>query len=126
MGSCIPADQHALGHYDMEVLCAGVQIESDALESSLHRWGDILYARGGQGTGEAKRQNEHFRYLRISLSTLGHPRRITGLYQILVLSLYDILLCSAGSRHDPKRRLWTSASEASGTDTSVKNATKQK
>ena len=100
--------------------------ESDALESSLHRWGDILYARGGQGTGEAKRQNEHFRYLRISLSTLGHPRRITGLYQILVLSLYDILLCSAGSRHDPKRRLWTSASEASGTDTSVKNATKQK
>jgi hypothetical protein len=95
MGSCIPADQHALGHYDMEVLCAGVQIESDALESSLHRWGDILYARGGQGTGEAKRQNEHFRYLRISLSTLGHPRRITGLYQILVLSLDDILLCSA-------------------------------
>ena len=32
------------------------RIKPDALESSLHRWGGILYARGGQGTGEAKRQ----------------------------------------------------------------------
>jgi hypothetical protein len=27
MGYCILADQHALGRYDMELLCAGVQVE---------------------------------------------------------------------------------------------------
>ena len=32
MGYCIPADQHALERYDMELLCAGVQVEPDALD----------------------------------------------------------------------------------------------
>jgi len=34
MGNCIPADQHALGRYDMELLVAGIRIKPGALDQT--------------------------------------------------------------------------------------------